>query len=349
MIAVIGIIISILLPSLAGARGAARTTVCRANLRSLAAMATAYSGDYDGWIAGSPKGSGWDAMAGPTGRIAQVGNLGRTQLVQAQPTFNGITVQGWDWMGPLLSSAGISGPGESIDRTPGDTQDDARSDRFNWYRNDVEFLQCPENIFESTPFPANSTRFETGRMIAYNMSTQFTSTGHDAPFGTEQRRNDRGNYTPRDYSVGPSSTKALFFEGHRYARGTNGPDFHYTIDAPFGGAFQDTGPWYNESKALDRTHAPGEPTRGVTSGIRGLRDTRAMGFRHNRKPKGELYDDVYGAIAFFDGHVEVMTDLEATNPEYWFPTGTRLEGPGEFWHTTRERFSHVLGGDHVSE
>lgn len=50
VIGIIAILIGILLPSLSGARKAARTAVCLANLRSLETAHTAYADQYDGFF-----------------------------------------------------------------------------------------------------------------------------------------------------------------------------------------------------------------------------------------------------------------------------------------------------------
>jgi len=345
VIAIIALLMALLLPALFGARGAARTAVCSSNMRQLSMMAATYFTDHQGAIMGGPTTSGWDAVAGPDG-VAEVSDASMIQPVtiirNAEPTYNGIAMQSYDWAGPLLHMSGMQGPGGSIDYEAGETHDAARARRLDWYRTEIEFLQCPENRANATPWPAVTDDFTPGPMFSYNISTQFTSTGAGVPLGTEVRENDRGDYKPRVDLVGSGSMKALFFEGHRFTTVALGPDFDHRIDAPFGGAFGDTGPWYKESKALDRSLAPGEPERTDAQAIGRLRDARALGFRHNREPDGGLFNDVYGVVAFFDGHAKTMTDLEATNPLQWFPTGSRLNEPGEFWVTTQEQYPHHL-------
>lgn len=352
VIAIIALILAILLPSLGAVRGTARAAVCQSNTKQIVTMASAYFTDNQGWLMGSPVTSGWDAAVGPNARMVDVPGLpGRRRVEDPKPTFNGVAVQSWDWMGPLVREAGISAPGDSVQMVEGETHNELRAARFDWYRDSSGFLQCPENQALATPYPAATEGevWKAGRMIPYALSTQFTSTKDEAPFGTEQRLNDRGAYTPRLDRVGPGSMKAMLFEGHRYARLLTGPDFHHALDAPYGGAFGDTGPWYYRSKALDRTYAPGEPGRALMS-RQGLaaRDTRALGFRHNGTKNAELYDDVFGVVTFFDGHSEVMSDLEATNPIHWFPTGSKLGGPSEFWATTRAAYPDLLTGDAMS-
>ena len=105
------------------------------------------------------------------------------------------------------------------------------------------------------------------------------------------------------------------------------------------------GPWHNESKELNRKLAPREPLPEVAGQRPGLfQDARRYGFRHGAMggATGGLAGDTYGGLAYFDGHVERKSDLEATDPHLWFPTGTKLRSPTTFWVTTRERFSSIM-------
>ena len=182
-------------------------------------------------------------------------------------------------------------------------------------------------------------------MIPFNMSTQFTSTIDVAPLGTSPRSNDRGSYLPRVSRVGPPYMKALVFEGHRYASANIEPDYDHALNAAFGGAFGGVGPWINNSKEMDRTMAPGEPLRDQSWAQSLFSDRRPIAFRHGGRSKtGGLSGAVIGNIGYFDGSVRTMTDLEATDPDMWFPTGSRLNGPREFWESTQEAFARKLEG-----
>ena len=328
VIAIIALLIGILLPALGQARNVARQVKGASNLRSIVQSINVYSNEYKEMIVGSPDTSGYDASFG---------------------TFNGAAMQTWDWMGPLASMNGRAGPGDGA-RIQGRTREGEtfRSQRFDWYREQVDEYICPANRFQATPWPGGDGPFwTTGRMIGYNMSTQFTSSTRDEEDGGTGFRpgQDRGNYRPFLFNVGTLYMKAAVFEGHRYAYRDTKPDFDHNIGLRsggggwYGGAFGGVGPVWRESKELDRTVAPGENGRRLhVADPKTYPDMRRIGFRHGTRtdPSQVAATQVLGHLAFFDGHVKLMTDAEATDPDYWFPTGTKLSDPGFFWRHALE-------------
>jgi prepilin-type N-terminal cleavage/methylation domain-containing protein/prepilin-type processing-associated H-X9-DG protein len=60
MIAIIGLLMSILIPALTGARRRAKTTVCQSNLRQWGMILEAYTNENNGFFFGGVVGSGWD-------------------------------------------------------------------------------------------------------------------------------------------------------------------------------------------------------------------------------------------------------------------------------------------------
>ncbi len=328
VIAIIALLISLLLPALGSARDSARTLVCAANPRAMVQAASGYGNDYKDQLVGSPATSGRDCF-----NFADIPAMYRDG--PARPgRFNGIAVQSWDFMGPLAEMMALTGPNQGA-AAQGQAE---RAARFDWYRSTVQVFQCPSNRITAEVFNAGGAPATNGRMIAYNMSTQFTSTTDGAPFGTAPRPDaDRKGYRPNLNRIGSPSMKALFFEGHRYATGAEQPDFDFAMNASFGGAFGGVGPWQNQSKELDRSGAPGEANRGaVVSGARV--DARGYAFRHGTRSRGGTDGTYLGNIAFGDGSVRTMKDDVATNPDMWFPTGTSLGNPNQFWVATRQLF-----------
>ena len=328
VIAIIALLIGILLPALGQARGVARQVKGASNLRSIVQSINVYANEYKDMIVGSPDTSGYDASFG---------------------IYNGVAMQTWDWMGPLANINGRQGPGEGV-RIAGRTRESEtfRSQRFDWYRSQVDEFNCPANRFQASPFGGGGL-WTTGPMIGYNMSTQFTSSTRDEDEGGTGYRagQDRGNYKPYLFNVGTLYMKAAVFEGHRYAYRDTRPDYDHDIGLRsggggwYGGAFGGVGPVWRESKELDRTVAPGENGRRLhIADPQSYPDMRRMAFRHGTQtdPSQIAATQVLGHLAFFDGHVKLMTDGEATDPDYWFPTGTRLSDPGFFWRYTLENW-----------
>ncbi|MFO0786629.1 MAG: prepilin-type N-terminal cleavage/methylation domain-containing protein [Phycisphaerales bacterium] len=356
VIAIIALLISILLPSLGAARKTARNVICQSNLRQMVVTTNTYADANKEWLPGSPTTSGWDA----TGRAIVVSGQVKTTV---NPFFNGIAVQSWDFMGPLISFAGIRLPGDGIIAKDG--ADEVRGQRWVAYGK-VSSYQCPENNFEAFAFPegnggADLSKFPNCRMTSYNMSTGFTATEDVAPLGIGVFKTDeRRGYQPKISRIGPPSRKGAFHDGHRYATASDsasskGPDFDPSISPNYGGAFADAGPWINDSKSLARGAAPGEFVSAPWSP--GKVDARFWAFRHGLKSMPPVAGAVTGRsgvqclgnIAFFDGHCETMDDLKATNPSYWLPAGTIrpagsvLGAPTNPWKTTIKAFPQECG------
>lgn len=319
VIAVLALLVSLLLPAIGSVRQVARQVVCSSNLRQMAMAVNSYAGEYNDWIVGSPEGSGRDAVDG---------------------VFNGVSIQTYDFFGPIAHHLGISGPGE------GGTTEIERYSRFDWYREGFKPFICPSNDITATAFSNPGGVWQSGRMIGYNMSTQFTSSTKPAPLGTGTFQNqDRSSYTPKLSNLGiMPHMKIAIFEGHRWANQQDRPDFDADIDAFYGGAFGGVGGWQNESKEINRWMAPGEPGAQF-GGFGNFNDARSWAFRHGRKRDGVAGQvKVYGNLAFFDGHVTLYDDGEATNPDLWFPGNTKLRSRNSFWRYAQLRWPEKFDG-----
>ncbi len=337
VIAIIALLVGILLPSLGQARRAARTVLCGSNLRSIVQGINAYANDYKEAIVGGSTTSGYDALPASPG------------FKDTPARFNGVAVQQWDFLGPLAAVLGYNAPGE----TAGDglIEEQERAARFNWMREFPSFT-CPENNITAVPYPSTGGGiWSDGRMLSYNMSTQFTSNESRPETGgtlgprnsPSNREMDRMGYQPYMFRVGSTSMKIAIFEGHRYADNLTKPDFDHKIDASYGGMFGGTGPWFNASKELYRGLAPGEGFGSFTFPT--WVDARRYGFRHGSRVqdvRGGLKggDAVKGNMASFDGANKLYDDGEATNPDMWFPTGSFLtrDMSSRVWNYTKTNF-----------
>lgn len=324
-IAIIAILMSVLMPSLSGARRAGRATVCSNNLRQIAVAINQYANSNSDAIVGSPDSSG------------------KTAYFDGK--FNGISIQGWDWCGPLAAEMGMTGPGEG--QTDATEQD--RFARFDWYRSKIKTYSCPENNITAVCYPnKNDSTWLSGKMLSYDMSTQFTSTEKNPDFGgtgsTGVRRKMKRPYRPMISQAGTANLKAIIFEGHRYIEAPpigNYPDFDKDIKAQYGGMFGGTGPWYNDNKELRRILAPGEALSGI---FNDEPDPRFYAFRHSAQRAGAPTaggQPAIGHLGFLDTHVQQMDDAKATNPIFWFPTGTTLNlnnSKLDTWESTKRDF-----------
>jgi len=336
VIAIIAILLSILLPGLGSARDAARKVACQSNLRQLALAFNNYALSNDEWLPGSPSTSGFDTL--PANDNSQKGYIKSTPQ-----TFNGITWQNFDYMGPLADQFGVPGPGRSDSNDPADLE--GRSARFRWLR-ELEEFRCPSNDFlvpawDGGILQPDDPHWPIGQMISYNTSTQFMTVEGDVPHGGGTfSAQDRSRYKPTLALVGTPYMKGVLHDGHRFA--TQDPDVadhDIGMAASFGGAMSSAGPWIFESKSLNRIVAPGESGNILyNSGMLNWVDRRPMAFRHGPLKFGDpiATKQAIGNVAFFDGHVESMTDAEATDPDFWFPTGTRITSGGVFWNYTNE-------------
>lgn len=336
VIAIIALLISILLPSLGAAREAGRKIVCASNLRQNAVAINGYAASNKEAVVGSPDTSGYDAAT-------------LTGGVNKDSKFNGIAISKFDWMGPLAADAGLRGPGEGASPAELAANSQAglgaaaghalRAARFDWYRK-LGGYRCPSNNILATVWDGGEGtgvdklgEWKSGLMLPFAMTTQLTSSEAKPEQGGTgdiyKRQTDRRGYQPKVgfARMGEPSRKVAVYESHRYAvadePGKFNPDVDPNIDAGAGGPFGDTGPWHNLSKSLDRKMAPTENMSKIYGGK--WIDARTAAFRHGTKrggTTGAIGLKVLGNMAFFDGHVELVDDAKATDPDYWFPTGS---------------------------
>jgi prepilin-type N-terminal cleavage/methylation domain-containing protein/prepilin-type processing-associated H-X9-DG protein len=323
VIGIIALLISILLPALSKAQSAARKVADAANQRSIVQGMQIFATQNRGEIPGSPY---------TTARFAYIDPFSNNPDTSYNDgNFPNVTTI-FDWQAPIAKAMGVK-----FDEggTPA-----SRTARFKQLR-DLKVFKCPENDIVALTFNAAGLNVGlSGPMISYNASLAFLvgpSGGQGATTGFDGWKIP-STYTPKVSKVGNPARKIFIADGGRYSYSTQAPDIDLTCRGINGGPFADQPPSDTYSRSWDRVRAPGN---GGGSGI----DPRVFAFRHGDKKPGGKADSFKMQAAFFDGHVETLGDLEASNPEFWYPKGTVLTvAPGtaeqstETWKDVVDRY-----------
>jgi len=324
VIGIIALLISILLPALGRVRRQARMIKCASNLNQLTKAMLIYTSENRGAIPGS---------AWTTGRFLfmnrnpSTGDFWDGSGTNGNPPWNNnnlpYLVQVHDWMSPLAKYMRISIP-------EGHTDADRRA-RFIKFTSSEPFA-CPENSFLASAFTGSGgPDWGVQRTISYSTSLAImlrrqrpgitayagvtTSVSFwDVPF----------EYTPNINEIGIQSMKIFALDGARYCTAASKPTYNASINANYGGAFADQGAWTRYSRAWDRQKAGGQNLAGPGSEAPANTDGRIYAFRHgNLRPYSGI-DAMKLNVAFFDGHIELLGDLEVSNPVLWYPKGTSI-------------------------
>ena len=317
VIGIIALLISILLPALGKARNAANTIASSANLRSIVQGMQIYAAQNNGAIPGS----GWTSAR----------FLYNSSGTAINPTFTDTNCPSvtdeFDWEAPIAKVMGI--------KFNEDGTAQAQTDRFITLR-DAKIFTCPSNNYTATVFAPggkNAGQIGVGRMISYNTAITFMmqSKGVDQQtcFPSTFGFKIPDAYSPKVAKVGSASAKIFIADGARYSAQT-GPDIDLPCRANLGGVFSDQPPCSTFSRSWVRDHA-----NGVATGV----DTRIWSFRHGSQKQNQTSDSYRGNFGFFDGHVETMGDLQASNPSFWYPKGTVLTPAGEVWPDVIKKYN----------
>jgi prepilin-type processing-associated H-X9-DG protein len=211
---------------------------------------------------------------------------------------------------------------------------------------------CPELGGSVLATPFGPVDFGTSPWISYNTAMVFllvpssTSQPFAQKFPPAQRTNGvtfydpPAGYVPKINKVGNTSRKVYLADGARFYIGGAPPTMNLDINPTVGGAYSDPGAYTKFSRAWDRGRAPGNGGTG--------NDARVLIFRHGNSKPGGPADSYRINMGFYDGHVENMGDLEASNPVYWLPKGTSIAGiNGELYPDVAKKYLNGVTGTYV--
>jgi prepilin-type N-terminal cleavage/methylation domain-containing protein/prepilin-type processing-associated H-X9-DG protein len=326
VIGIISILISILLPGLSRARRAANTVACAANLRSILQAMNMYASQNGGAFPGSP----WTS----------------SRLMYSDPSTNTLiatdgncpsVVSNFDWGSPILKVMGQK-------FNEGATKAD-RYERWNRIRS-FQGFKCPENSILASEHPTPG-RVDT--MLSYNTAVVFmwqhAKVGAPGVMSTVGRPdngivNPPPGYFPRLNKVGSASRKIYIADGARYSNPDVPPDWQLDFDPgpPInGGMFADQGPW---SRLGSNSWHRGK-TAGLANATGGKFDSRLWSYRHGYTKQNGTADLYKANFGFFDGHVELLGDLESSRPDYWAPKASQMEcSTSQMWMDTLKQFTN---------
>jgi prepilin-type N-terminal cleavage/methylation domain-containing protein/prepilin-type processing-associated H-X9-DG protein len=321
VIGIIALLISILLPALGKARRAANTVKCAANLRSIMQGVQIYAAQNKGSIPGS----GWT-----TARFTFSTLNNSTAVVTAGISENKYPgpIAVLDWMTPIAGIMNVKFP------EPGGIAEGSttwRKAQWEWVRNLAVFT-CPENQLLAGPYSGSTIKANLGPMQSYTVALSFLQAhANGTPPGAglasavlgQPWMNPPSSYNVTVGKVGDASRKIFVADGAKFSNGANAPDVNLNFDASATSTqFADQGPWGNFSCSWDRQRVPGNNPNPLGTGPT---DARVYAYRHGALRPGGIGDTFKFNCAFFDGHVELLGDLEGANPNMWAPKGTQMQ------------------------
>ncbi|RYG86343.1 prepilin-type N-terminal cleavage/methylation domain-containing protein [bacterium] len=256
VIGIIALLISILLPALNKARGAAKSISCGANLRSIGQAMQVYAAQWKGSLLG-----------GPTTTARFLFNSGYTNL---NSTYNDsnmpevITI--FDWISPTAKTMGMKFKDGG---TPLERYGDLDSRMVTLLMNKA--FQCPDNDviatqgsfgLSSTPAypPAGIPSVSYVSALYFHLlpASNDTSIGgaYRAAAGSSPRVraypfcNVPDGYTPNLSRIKNSARKIFVADGSRYSRPDQSPNITPNYNSGGGGIFGDHGAFSNQSNAF---------------------------------------------------------------------------------------------------
>lgn len=301
MIAIVAVLISVLLPSIAGARQSGQSVVAQTNVRQLAIAQAAYAHANSGWLAGPN-------TSGAAGLIAHGRNYeGATSSSTPTTTHDWISVVLGDELG--LSPNRAERTAEIFERLacPRATR---RADALWGLARDLEDFErvAQERGFVQVSYLAPSPFHYKPEGGAWEPAVLRRSSAR-AIAAIPRPYKAPARYRPRLDAIDRPGAKVLVADGTRYlAEGLAGLtlDFDVSPEPAIYGSFTSSGPIFHRSRAYGRAY--------LRTGDENVR----LSVR---------YFEGVAHAAFHDTHAERLGfDRVWGDPALWYPRGSTYEG-----------------------
>ncbi len=331
VVSIIALLISILLPSLQGAREQAKTVVCSANMSGSGRGVHSYAAEMQDWIPGRNT----TGVALSSVRLKAAADP--SYLMDSQ-----MPVQTTDWMTPLISYN---------TKMPYN-----RAERFDLLLN--KYRCVSQKPLSSVLYPIGGggvqdfndfLKIQRWNPVSYLMPIYFQYWGQSekglvlskmvgstssllvvraeaAPADWDVRTE---NFAPKISRVGTPAGKIFAADGTRFVDASLVDHDIAPWPSNFG-SFTSAGAWRSAGREYGVRNGTrnwdGRPVQGATP----LNEGRNLwySYRHGRRTKGNgSCQGNRGTIdaLFFDGHVENLSDKESRKIDYWFPSKSVVE------------------------
>ena len=331
VVSIIALLISILLPSLGNAREQAKAVVCASQLKGLTTGAANYTTEENDWIPGM----------NTSGVALRALQLGLTLEDLRDPDM---PVQPQDWATPFFR-----------------LEMELPTNRAKRMRLITEKFKCPAQAgIKSVLYPYGLSSVPdkedfmaegswTGVSLLMSAHFQFWGTEHAgrklAPLKRLPMRWVTATTVPEDWEVtyysyvsrltfiGPPARKVFLADGTRYLPASTVLDHDVNPAAGLFGSFASSGGWWSGSTAYGvKNGSSNWDGNAVGTGSPADGKNLKLSYRHRggRRSNATSCQANRGAIeaAFFDGHVESLSDRESRRIDLWYPKGAVVTDGG---------------------
>lgn len=311
VIAVISTLLGILAPALGGARIAVHRAACASMQRQLCIGLIGYTMSNDGWIPGyNTSGRAlWDSRPDP----AAVARLSRSSAAPIQVN---------DWMSPTgIAADNAIDRNHRFYRLLEDFSDPAMNERVPaWTGGGEGSRDMADWLATNAPQPARGVSYlmpALFQLFGGPRSADRITLDSSAKFKELRKQHDLpANYRPRVDLIGAFARKVAFADGFRYVS-------YNEFDSDF--SYHASNNW---GCFTDRTPCSIESTPWGYRGGDGAGFGVPLSYRH----AGEMN------AAFWDGHVQSLTQGQSRHPAIWAPRGSTFVGRRTF--TYAESFDY---------